>query len=240
MPASRLASSCRPFLFCRLSLSIAAVVLTVLCGSLALPDGAMAAQPAAQKAALSVEAQADVQAAEDYLNSLRTIKSRFVQTDNGGHQSAGDFLLKRPGRMRFEYDAPVNDFIVADGTFVHYYDAKMQQQSSAPISRTLANFFLQPDIKISGDIAVDDVRRAQDGTLLIITVSQAKDPLSGNLSLGFDRDPKTGRLTLRRWQVVDPQGLITEITLTGVKTGISLDNNLFHYYDPKRTKPRYN
>lgn len=211
-----------------------------LIAGLAAPALAAKPQAAAQPSSLTAEARADVQAAEDYLNSLRTLKARFVQTDNGGHQSAGNFLLKRPGRMRFEYDKPVNDFIVADGTFVHYYDARMQQQSSAPISRTLANFFLQKDIKISGDIAVDDVRRENDGHLLVITVSQAKDPLSGNLSIAFDRDPKTGALSLSRWRVVDPQGLITEITLADVKTGISLDNGLFHYYDPQRTKPRYN
>lgn len=224
----------------RLTFLATAAVLAFLTGNPAAQAVAATTKPTAQKAALTPEAQADVQAAEDYLNGLRTLKARFVQTDNSGHQAAGDFLLKRPGRMRFEYDAPVNDFIVADGTFVHYYDAKMQQQSSAPISRTLANFFLQTDIKISGDIAVDDVRRNEDDSFLIITVSQAKDPLSGNLSLGFDRDTKTGTLRLRRWQVVDPQGLITEISLADIKTGISLDNDLFHYYDPKRTKPRYN
>ena len=224
----------------RFTLLATAAVLALLTTGAAAPAMATSPKPPVQKAALTPEAQADVQAAEDYLNSLRTLKARFVQTDNSGHQSAGDFLLKRPGRMRFEYDPPVNDFIVADGTFVHYYDAQMQQQSSAPISRTLANFFLQTEIKISGDIAVDDVRRERDGTVLVITISQAKDPLSGNLSLGFDRDPKTGSLTLSRWQVVDPQGLITEISLANIKTGISLDNDLFHYYDPKRTKPRYN
>ena len=157
----------------RLTFLAATAVLALLTGSLAAPALAAAPKPSVSKATLSAAAQADVQAAEDYLNGLRTLKARFIQTDNGGHQASGDFLLKRPGRMRFEYDAPVNDFIVADGTFVHYYDAKMQQQSSAPISRTLANFFLQPEIKISGDIAVDDVRREQDDTVLIITISQA-------------------------------------------------------------------
>ena len=220
---------------------LAATALMIgLPGSFAAPALATSPKPALVKSALSAEAQADVQAAEDYLNSLRTLKARFVQTDNSGHQTSGVFMLKRPGRMRFEYDAPVNDFIVADGTFVHYYDARMQQQSSAPISRTLANFFLQREIKLSGEIAVDAVSRQQGGKLLVITVSQAKDPLSGNLGLAFNRDPKTGDLTLNRWRVVDPQGLITEIILADVKTGISLDNDLFHYYDPERAKPQYN
>lgn len=203
----------------------------------------MLAQAAAQKndaQAPLKQAAADVQAAEDYLNGLRTLKARFVQTDNEGHQLAGTFLLKRPGRMRFEYDTPIKDFIVADGTFVHYYDAKMKQQSSAPISRTLANFFLQKDITLSGDIFVDEIRREKDDSLLILTLSQKKDPLAGNLSLAFARDPKSGALSLLKWRVIDPQGLITETALFNTETGISLKNDQFHYYDPERTKPQYN
>lgn len=186
------------------------------------------------------QAADDVKAAENYLNNLRTLKARFVQTDNEGRQIAGDFMLKRPGRMRFEYDAPIKDFIVADGTFVHYYDAKMKQQSSAPISRTLANFFLQKDITLSGDIFVDEIRREKDDSLLILTLSQRKDPLAGNLSLAFSRDPKSGALSLLKWRVIDPQGLITETALFDTQTGISLNNDQFHYYDPERTKPQYN
>ncbi len=185
-------------------------------------------------------AQEDVKMAEAYLNSMGTLKARFVQTDNTGHQLAGDFLLKRPGRMRFEYDAPVTDFIVADGTFVHYYDGQMQQQSSAPISKTLANFFLQPKISLSEALRVDEIRREKDDTMLILTLSQVKDPLSGNLSLVFDRNAKTGALQLNRWRIVDPQGLITEVALSDIEAGIRLSNDQFHYYDPKRGRPKYN
>ena len=211
----------------------------LLVAPLPVQAGTTAAQKTATPAPLKQAAE-DVKAAEDYLNSLRTLKARFVQTDNEGHQIAGDFMLKRPGRMRFEYDAPVQDFIVADGTFVHYYDAKMKQQSSAPISRTLANFFLQKEIALSGDIFVDEIRREKDDSLLILTLSQKKDPLAGNLSLAFSRDPESGALSLLKWRVIDPQGLITETALFDTETGISLKNDQFHYYDPERTKPQYN
>lgn len=217
----------------------AALLLTAALLAAPLPAQASTAQKNATAAPLQ-QAADDVKAAEDYLNNLRTMKARFVQTDNEGRQIAGDFMLKRPGRMRFEYDAPIKDFIVADGTFVHYYDAKMKQQSSAPISRTLANFFLQKDITLSGDIFVDEIRREKDDSLLILTLSQRKDPLAGNLSLAFSRDPKSGALSLLKWRVIDPQGLITETALFNTQTGISLKNDQFHYYDPERTKPQYN
>lgn len=217
----------------------AALLLTAALLAAPLPAQASTAQKSATAAPLQ-QAADDVKAAEDYLNNLRTMKARFVQTDNEGRQIAGDFMLKRPGRMRFEYDAPIKDFIVADGTFVHYYDAKMKQQSSAPISRTLANFFLQKDITLSGDIFVDEIRREKDDSLLILTLSQRKDPLAGNLSLAFSRDPKSGALSLLKWRVIDPQGLITETALFDTQTGISLKNDQFHYYDPERKKPQYN
>ena len=55
---------------------------------------------------------------ETYLRGISTLKARFVQTDNYGQQTAGDFYLSRPGKMRFQYDAPLTDFIVALGPFI--------------------------------------------------------------------------------------------------------------------------
>lgn len=176
----------------------------------------------------------EVREAEAYLNTLSTMKSRFIQTDARGQQLAGDFMLKRPGRLRFEYDPPVTDFIVADGTFVYYYDGKMQQQSNAPIGQSLANFFLSDKISFTGDVSITDVRR--EGELLQITLVLAKDPKGGSLTLGFTEQP----MALKKWRVLDPQGAITEIELFEPQTGIRLDSDLFRYHNPRRTRPNYN
>lgn len=216
-----------------------------LAGLLALSAAAPAAATnntatpkAGAEAAKAVAELPEVKKAEAYLKSLRTLKARFVQTDNNGNRLAGDFLLKRPGRMRFEYDAPVRDFIVADGTFVHYYDGQMKQQSSAPIGRTLANFFLRGDIGFTRDLRVEDVRRDPEGRLNI-TITQAKDPLAGSITLAF-HESDAGSLSLAGWRVFDPQGMTTDIRLENAQSGISLGNDLFHYYDPEQRKPRYN
>ena len=195
------------------------------------------AQTAAEKPA-SLADMPDVKKAEAYLNSLRTLKARFTQTDNSGKRLSGEFLLKRPGRMRFQYDPLMTDFIVADGTFVHYYDGQMKQQSSAPIGRSLANFFLRGDIGFSKDLRIEDARRDDSGKLAI-TLTQAKDPLAGSITLLFHVTDKE-ELSLAGWHVLDPQGVTTDVTLENPQSGIKLDNDVFHYYDPQQKKPRYN
>jgi len=171
---------------------------------------------------------------EAYLNGIHTLKARFIQTSGDGKQVAGDFYLDRPGHMRFQYDPPVTDFIVADGLFVYYYDGQMKQQSNTPITLSLADFFLRKNLSFSGDLKVSGIKR--DGGLLQVTLVQTKDPLAGSLTLGFTENP----MQLKKWRVVDPQGAVTEVELFDLQTGITLKSNLFKYYDPSHNNPSYN
>lgn len=171
---------------------------------------------------------------EAYLNSISTLKSRFVQTAGDGKQVTGTFMLRRPGRLRFEYDLPVKDFIVADGAFIFYYDGQMKQQSSTPISKSLADFFLRPDLRLSGDISVSGMKRADH--LLQVTLLQSKDPLAGSLTLMFDENP----LQLKKWRIVDAQGLTTEVDLYETRFAIPLNGEIFHYYNPENKEPLIN
>lgn len=174
-----------------------------------------------------------VKEAGDYLNSLTTAKARFLLTSADGTQQIGTFYLSRPGRLRFEYDPPAKDFIVADGILIYFYDAQLKQQSNAPIGQTLADFLLRKNIKLSGDIKVDRVMRG--GGLLQITVRQASDPGAGTLTLGFTENP----MQLKKWRVVDAQNQTVEVELFQFQSGIDLDPALFLYRDPN-PKKRYN
>lgn len=176
-----------------------------------------------------------VAGAEAYLDGLTTAQARFLQTAPNGTQLIGTFYLSRPGRLRFSYDPPVKDFIVADGLFLYFYDSELGEQSNAPIGQTLADFLLRPDLRLSGDITVTDVRH--DGELLRITLTQTADPDAGTLTLGFTENP----LALKKWRVTDGTGAITEIELFQMETGVVLDDTLFVYADPNRgSAPHYN
>lgn len=173
----------------------------------------------------------DVRAVEAYLGQLKTAQARFVQTTHDGTQLVGTFYLERPGKLRFVYDPPIEDFVVADGFFIYFYDAELGEQTNAPIGQTLADFFLREDLKLSGDVTVKHVKRG--GDYLQMTLAQTADPEAGSLTLGFKED---GGLSLNKWRIVDAQGLITEIELFYLKTGITHSKGLFVYENPNSVR----
>jgi outer membrane lipoprotein-sorting protein len=206
-------------------MKFAAVIFALLI--LAFP--AYAAEEAVAPA-MNESWKADIKKAEDYLNNLKEARARFVQTAPDGTQFVGTFYLDRPGRLRFEYDPPVEDFIVADGTLIYFYDSQLQEQSNAPIGSTLADFILRDDIELTGDLAVQNVKRG--GDFLQIQVAEASDIEGGSLTLGFKEEP----FALKKWRVVDAQGAITEVELFYLRTDVTHPSGLFAYIDPKHGK----
>ena len=180
--------------------------------------------------ALATERTPEVQKAENYLRNLKTAKARFIQTTSNGPELTGDFYLSRPGRLRFEYDDPLDDYIVADGTFIYFYDGDIKEQSNAPIGQTLADFILRPNIRLTNeDLNIQRIMHV--GDMVQITIAQSHDPDSGTITLGFEKEP----YRLKKWRVVDGAGGITEVELFDLKTGMDLPNSLFVYRDPKPT-----
>ncbi|MCB9990342.1 MAG: outer membrane lipoprotein carrier protein LolA [Rhodospirillales bacterium] len=178
---------------------------------------------------------ATAQKAQDYLNSLSTAKARFLQTSADGRQLTGTFYLDRPGRLRFEYDPPIEDFIVADGFLVYFYDAELGEQSNAPIGQTMADFILREKLSMTDGLTITGIKNSAD--LLQITLVQEDDPDAGSITLGLTQNP----MALKKWRITDSTGAITEIELFQLETGIELASNLFIYVDPKRfAEPRYN
>lgn len=170
--------------------------------------------------------QSDIKKVEKYLQELESARARFVQTTHDGTQLVGTFYLQRPGKLKFEYDPPIDDFVVADGLFIYFYDAELGEQTNAPIGQTLADFFLRKDLKLEGDIDVKEIKRA--GGFLQVKLAQTADPDAGSLTLGFKEEP----FELNKWRVVDGQGLITEIELFYLKQGVKHARNLFVYKNP--------
>lgn len=190
------------------------------------------AAPSAGSIGAVAQQPVEIQKAEAYFQGLKTAQANFIQTSPGGSQLRGKFYLSRPGKLRFEYDPPNKDFVVADGLFIYFYDSQMKQQSNAPISQTLADFLLRKNLKLSGDLKVTKIMHS--GGLVQITVIQRQDPTSGSLVLAFSEDKDTGAYHLRKWRILDAIGNITETELFNVKYGVQLKDSLFVYRDPVR------
>ena len=200
---------------------------------LGIVGGAVPAYAQSEMRDASVE---DIEKAEKYLQAMKTAQARFVQTTHDGTQLVGTFYLKRPGKLRFDYDPPLENFVVADGIFIYFYDAELEEQTNAPIKASLANFFLRKDFSLSDDLIVKDAKWAAG--LLQLKVVQAEEPEAGSVTFAFSKKP----FQLKKWRVIDPQGMITEVELFYLKTGVKLSGKLFVYADPakKDGKPTYN
>ncbi len=204
----------------------------LLSAALLAPLPALFASPAAAAPAtpvsLSAQDQAVVAKVEEYLNGITTLQSKFLQVAPNGRQATGTFYLWRPGRMRLEYDRPLKDFIVADGSFVFYWDGEMRQQSSAPIGSTLADFILRKNIHLSGDVTVTEVFQAPG--VIEVSLLETKDPGKGTLTLVFEDHP----FQLRKWRVLDAQGMTTEVALLNPRTDVTFDRDMFYFKEPQR------
>ncbi|CAO3410853.1 Outer membrane lipoprotein carrier protein LolA [Azospirillum largimobile] len=204
----------------------------LLSAAILAPLPAMLAQSAvaapASPVSLSAQDQAVVAKVEEYLNGITTLQSKFLQVAPNGRQATGTFYLWRPGRMRLEYDRPLKDFIVADGSFVFYWDGEMRQQSSAPIGSTLADFILRKNIRLSGDVTVTEVFQAPG--VIEVSLLETKDPGKGTLTLVFEDRP----FQLRKWRVLDAQGMTTEVALLNPRTDVTFDREMFYFKEPAR------
>ena len=168
--------------------------------------------------------------AERYLQGLRTAQADFTQTSSLGARLSGQFYLDRPGKLRFDYNE-VEDFIVADGVFVYFYDSQLGEQSNAPIGQTLADFLLRKDLRLSGDLRVTQIYK-KDG-YVALTLIQTDEPEAGQVELFFTEVP----YQLARWRVTDAQGETTDVMLKNLRTGMEFkDVALFGYRDPKGRK----
>ena len=186
--------------------------------------------PHAKAAEAEKPANVDLASLEKRLNGITTLRARFQQIDASGQKTTGRFYLSRPGKLRFEYDPPVNDFIVADGVFIYFYDSKMNEQSQTLISQSLADFILRKNLNLSGDIKV--TKTTERNGLLFVSLAQANDPKAGNITLGLQLDP----FLIRGWRIKDAANNITEILLTDIETGGRFDNSLFTFTKPKNAK----
>ena len=164
----------------------------------------------------------------NYLNGITTLEGNFVQIGPDGELSEGQFYLRRPGRIRFEYTPPNPALIVADGVWVGVYDKRLNTLDRIPIGSTPLDILLRKRVDLRKEGAVQAIEN-QGGQMRVRAVDPDA-PDQGSITMVFADNP----LELRQWIVVDAQGLATTVALSEVRANVQLDPNLFFIEEPKR------
>src|SRR5258706_13408347 len=183
--------------------------------------------PPPRFASFTEEQRAQLERVSTYLNSIRTLKGRFVQIDPNGGFEQGEFYLAKPGRMRFEYHPPDPLLIVSDGDTVAVKNSKLKTVDRYPLTDTPLDLILGDKIDLNHNLALTGMSE-QQGTL-VIHARSASSHAQGDISIAFAEQP----LELRQWTVVDAQGLTTTVALSDVQVGAELPGSLFVLRDEK-------
>ena len=188
---------------------------------------------AAAGAELGEADQADVARIAAYLNDVRSMKARFIQVGPNGELAQGDLYLRRPGRLRFEYDPPSPLLLVADGFWLILQDKELEQVSRWPVNDTPLGVLVADDIELDGRrTRVTEVGRRAG--VLTVTLIDRERPDEGSVTLVFSDSP----LRLRQWRIVDAQGGVTNLSLQRTQLNPKLDPELFVFTDPEGTYDR--
>jgi len=170
--------------------------------------------------------------ANAYLNSAANMIADFVQVGADGRRSEGKLYVKRPGRMRFEYAQPATLEIVADGTSVAIRDRKLATQDMYFISQTPLKFLLKERIDLRRDVKILGVSESKNGVVISI---EDKATFGGTSLLKLIFDPKN--FALKQWQVTDPQGYETLVSLFNVDLAQAPESSLFRINNERMLNP---
>ena len=154
-----------------------------------------------------------------YLNALKTASGDFTQINDDGTISAGKIYIKRPGRMRFEYEDAV--VLVNNGAVVIIDKKSNQPPEIYPLKRTPLSIILARNVNL--DQAEMVVGHDFDGTATVVKAQDPKNPEYGNIELKFTSNP----VELRQWVVNDANGGRSTVILGALTKGGRIANRLF-------------
>ncbi|MBT8413577.1 MAG: outer membrane lipoprotein carrier protein LolA [Boseongicola sp.] len=167
--------------------------------------------------------QLSLNALSTYLNGIVNAQSPFTQVNDDGTLATGTLYIRRPGRMRFEYDPPTDLLVMAGGGQVGIFDGKSNvgKADRYPLSRTPLNLILERNVDLARRNMV--VGHEFDGTATVVTAQDPEHPEYGSISLKFTDGP----IELRQWVIRDGQGATTTVILGQLEQGEPIANRLF-------------
>jgi outer membrane lipoprotein-sorting protein len=186
------------------SILLKLAIITTVC---LITSGTTSSLYAQKPATRSVVQDPSVAAAERFLNSIRTLKSPFLQAASSGGYARGTLYIRRPGKLRIDYDKPTSLQVYADGTWLFYVDEELKDVSQIPLAATPASFLVREKFSFSDGLTIQKVEK-RNGTLRI-TIERHGEEAGGALTLILSE----GANAFQGWSIVDPQGVKTTVTL---------------------------
>ena len=166
-----------------------------------------------------------------YLNTIHVLKSGFMQLGPEGQLDQGEFLLEKPGKLRFEYNPPTPTLIVATGGNVYIKNGRLNTVDRYSISNTPLALLLADNVDLKSNQAVTGIDIRPDALVVHARTFNNRQQ-QGVITLVFSNP----QIELRQWTVKDNQGGTTMLALRNPEPGAAVDEALFAV--PAKDPPR--
>jgi len=175
--------------------------------------------------------KADLSQAVAALRTIATLRADFIQTDQAGRSLRGVLTLKRPGKIRFQYQKGVPILIVSDGATLTFIDYQVRQVLPWPVRSSPLGALLDPNKNVMRFARPVPASLPEQ---LAIEVRDPKHPEHGKITMFFNPRPAApGGIELSGWIIRDAQNMQTTVILANHRYGLAVSDNTFHYNDPR-------
>lgn len=175
------------------------------------------------------------------LQKFDSLAGQFTQTivDAKGdllEESSGNFVFKKPGKVRWENTLPYAQLLITDGTTLWLYDPDLEQVTIAKVGDKIANtpaLLMQGDYEALRENYRIELGKADDAkkidTLFVLTPTHEGNEFS-SLKLGYKGDK------IQQMVMGDRLGQITYINLNVDEKAQAPTAEIFEFKVPEGTE----
>jgi outer membrane lipoprotein carrier protein len=203
----------------------------------------LAAVPAAAGSARTWSPSVLLRCVQERYGGVRDLTAAFAQESRVSslgrpRTRAGRLYFQAPGRMRWEYDGPDPQLIVADGSRIWFYRPERRQAVVQPLDAAFARQTPLLFLLGRGDFAAEFTWEERElvpgggGAVSVALRPRAEAPDLARLVL----EVETGECRLVGTTVEDAFGNVTRLAFTAERTDTGLDAGLFRFTPPAGTE----
>ena len=157
-----------------------------------------------------------------YLKHLKILKADFSQINADGTISSGTILIKRPGRMRFEYYTPDKTLVLVSAGALAIFDPKGDDAPiTYPIKNNPISLILKGEVDLLNSGILENYKMSTGQA--VVKIRDPEKSEHGSVELVF-----TGATPeLEKFTVQNENGLSTSITLEDIEYPEKINDTLF-------------
>jgi outer membrane lipoprotein carrier protein len=174
------------------------------------------------------------QRVDHHYDQLHSLKAGFVESYTGlGMQrtESGTLLLRKPGRMVWEYSEPAGKIFLLDGKFAWFYakgDAQVQRMPAKDLDDLRSPLrFMLGHTEIEKEVSNLTVARGPSGEFILSGQPKGQEKRVTRLALTV-----TAAGTITAIEVEETDGAITHFTFSGEEPDVEIPASAFHFAPP--------